>query len=106
MLRLPALVRIVCCKASNPKSRGHGWTIALLALTALAPINAAYAYIDPNSAGPLFQFLFPALVAIASFLAACRRLIRQYWNRLMTTVVTAIRGVRAGSDSERPTDPK
>jgi hypothetical protein len=106
MRRLPTLLRMVCCKTYNPRSRAGGWTIVLLMLTAIAPINAAHAYVDPNSAGPLFQFLFPLLVAIASFLAACRRVIRQYWRRLTTAVMTSIRGDRAGPDTERPTDPR
>jgi hypothetical protein len=50
----------------------------------------------------LFQFLFPALIAVTSFLAAFKRVIRQYWSRLMRAMMAAIRGKRALPDTERP----
>ena len=34
-----------------------------VAVLACMPIKAAYAYIDPNSAGALYQFLFPLIIA-------------------------------------------
>ena len=74
--------------------------LALLALAAALPWRSAHAYIDPNTAGPLYQFLFPLLVAAASALTALRRYIARLWNRLAGAVVTALRGQRA-----RPEDP-
>jgi len=60
-------------------------TLALTILLAMAPARPAYAYIDPNSAGPLYQLLFPLIVAAASVIAGFRRLIAQLWNRLFGT---------------------
>lgn len=79
-------------------------TIVVLALTAVVPMDVAYAYVDPNAAGPLFQFLFPALVAMVSFAAACKRALRQLWNRLTVIVSSVVRRDRAASDSESPAD--
>jgi len=68
------------------------WTTLLTAL----PLRPAHAYIDPNSAGPLYQFLFPLLIAIGSALAVLRRTIASAWNRLINAIVSAVRGQRAG----------
>jgi hypothetical protein len=72
----------------------HVALVLLAAAAALAPWREAHAYIDPNSAGPLYQFLFPFLIAAASALAALRRHIARLWNRLVQAVVTAARGER------------
>ncbi len=72
--------------------------IAWVALVALLPWRAAHAYIDPNAAGPLYQLLFPLLVALASGLAAFRRAIARAWQRL----TVAVRRPR----SEVPPDPR
>jgi len=77
-------------------------TLVLIAVGAVVPLQSAYAYVDPNSAGQLFQFLFPALIAVTSFLAAFKRVIRQYWNRLTSAVIAVIRGERVPSDTEGP----
>lgn len=76
---------------------------ALLLVTALAlaPWREAHAYIDPNSAGPLYQFLFPFLIAAASALAALRRYIARLWSRLVQAVVTAVRGERTPPETRR-----
>jgi hypothetical protein len=70
----------------------------LLWITVLtvAPVRPAHAYIDPNSAGPLYQLLFPLLIAIGSALAMLRRTIARAWNRLTSAVLSAVRGQRAG----------
>ncbi|HTT07132.1 MAG TPA: hypothetical protein VMF64_17790 [Steroidobacteraceae bacterium] len=68
---------------------------------ALAPWREAHAYIDPNSAGPLYQFLFPFLIAAVSALAALRRYIARLWSRLVQAVVTAVRGERPPSGTRR-----
>jgi hypothetical protein len=75
----------------------------MLAATALAlaPWREAHAYIDPNSAGPLYQFLFPFLIAAASALAAARRYIARLWTRLVQAVVTAVRGERTPPGTRR-----
>ena len=59
----------------------------LLALLIVAPLRPAHAYVDPNSVGSLYQFLFPALIAIASAFAALRRQLVRLWNRVVGTVV-------------------
>lgn len=68
--------------------------LLLAALVGLAPWRSAHAYVDPNSAGQLYQFLFPFLIAAASTLAALRRYIARWWSRLVNAVVMAIRRER------------
>jgi hypothetical protein len=65
-------------------------------LLAVAPVRPAHAYIDPNSAGPLYQLLFPLLIAVGSAIAMLRRVIVRAWNRVTSAVVSAVRGERAG----------
>jgi hypothetical protein len=76
-------------------------TLALTVLVALVPIQAAQAYIDPNSAGPLYQLLFPLFIAIASTLTALRRYIGGLWSRLTSAVTSAVRGGRVSSDTDK-----
>lgn len=57
--------------------------LAVIALISVWPLRSAHAYVDPNTAGPLYQFLFPMVVAIASVIAAGRRALRRLWNRLV-----------------------
>lgn len=75
--------------------------VLLVAALALAPWREAHAYIDPNSAGPLYQFLFPFLIAAVSALAALRRYIARLCSRFFQAVVTAVRGERAPSGTRR-----
>ena len=69
--------------------------IAVAVLLACAPLQSAFAYVDPNSAGWLYQLIFPLLIAIGSAFAALRRVIAQAWSRLATRVVAAVRGDRS-----------
>jgi len=75
--------------------------LLLIAAVALAPWREAHAYIDPNSAGPLYQFLFPFLIAAVSMLAALRRYIARLFSRLVQAVVTAVRGERTRPETRR-----
>jgi uncharacterized protein (DUF58 family) len=68
---------------------------AVVAVLACMPFKSAYAYIDPNSAGALYQFLFPLLVAIGSAFAFLRRTIARACSRLASAVVSVVRGGRA-----------
>ena len=79
--------------------------LALMAILTVAPVHEARAYIDPNSAGPLFQFLFPLLIAITSALAACRRVISQAWRRATTAILGVVRGGGASADLKDRIDP-
>ncbi len=72
--------------------------MALIALAAMGPIRDAHAYVDPNSAGPLFQFLFPLFIAVASFLATCRRYVGRLWRQMKHTVMTGVRGESTGTE--------
>ncbi len=74
--------------------------LALAALVGLLPSRPAHAYIDPNSAGQLYQFLFPFLIAAASAIAALRRYIARLWYRFVNAVVTAVRRERPRSQSD------
>lgn len=75
-------------------------TVAVIALLACVPLRAAYAYIDPNSAGALYQFLFPLLIAIGSAFAFLRRTIVRACTKLASAVVAVVRRDRA-KDSRR-----
>lgn len=76
---------------------------AVAVLLACAPLQSAFAYIDPNSAGWLYQLIFPLLIAIGTAFAALRRMIARAWSRLATVVSTAVRGGRSerGDRGER-----
>jgi len=74
--------------------------VAVIALLACVPLRPAYAYIDPNSAGALYQFLFPLLIAIGSAFAFLRRAIVRACTRLASAVVAVVRRDRA-KDSRR-----
>ena len=76
-------------------------TLALAAFVAFLPLQSAHAYIDPNSAGPLYQLLFPLFIAIASTLTALRRYIGSLWSRLTSAVTSAVRGGRVSSDTDK-----
>jgi hypothetical protein len=67
---------------------------AVVVVLAGLPLRPAYAYIDPNSAGALYQFLFPLLVAIGSAFAFLRRTIVRACSRLARAVVAVVRGDR------------
>ena len=73
---------------------------AAVAVLACMPMKAAYAYIDPNSAGALYQFLFPFLIAIGSVFAFLRRAIAQAFSRLAHAVASVVRGKR-GRERQR-----
>ncbi|MBW4052922.1 MAG: hypothetical protein HIU85_15960 [Proteobacteria bacterium] len=80
---------------------------AVVAVLTCMPMKAAYAYIDPNSAGALYQFLFPLLIAIGSAFAFLRRTIASAFTRLTHAVASAVRGDRGKrvQDTERPGGP-
>lgn len=82
------------------RSRQAALPIILLALLAMAPWRSAHAYIDPNTAGPIYQFLFPFLIAVASALTALRRYIARLWQRLVHAVENVMRGQRTRPESD------
>jgi len=80
-----------------------GGQFVLAALIAVAPFRSAHSYVDPNSVGPLYQFLFPLLIAIASGFAVLKRAVLRLWNRLAGGVAADLREEPAGgSDTDRP----
>jgi len=87
----------------TPCARGFSYRLPL-ALLALGVLQApsAFAYIDPNSAGPLSQMLFPLLIAIASVLAAMRRIIRQSWLRVYRATAAILRHAIGRGESPMP----
>jgi hypothetical protein len=90
--------------ARTPRSRRIETFTLLLLFTgflSVVPLKRAHAYIDPNSAGALYQFLFPLLIAAASALAALRRHIARLCSRLIGAVMTVVRGERPRSQGER-----
>jgi hypothetical protein len=78
--------------------------IAVVALLTCVPLRPAYAYIDPNSAGALYQLLFPLLIAIGSVFAFLRRTIMRACTKVASAVVAIVRGDRgkAPQESRRP----
>ena len=75
---------------------------AVTAVLALMPLKPAYAYLDPNSAGALYQFLFPVLIAIGSAFAFLRRTIVRACTKVAHAVATIVRGGRGkGTPDDR-----
>jgi hypothetical protein len=75
---------------------------AVTAVLALIPLQPAYAYLDPNSAGAIYQFLFPVLIAIGSAFAFLRRTIVRACTKVAHAVVTIVRGGRGkGTSGDR-----
>jgi hypothetical protein len=85
---------------STSRSPGQG-TVTWAILLALAPVTAAHAYVDPNAAGPLFQLLFPMIVAITSVLAGWRRTLVQAWKRLLGSSPAQVDTVAETETAER-----
>jgi len=77
-------------------------TLLLTAVITIAGTQTADAYIDPNSAGVLYQILFPMFIAIASTLAALRGMLRRLWSRGVNAVVATLRGERFNSKGKEP----
>ena len=78
--------------------------VAVIALLTCLPLRPAYAYIDPNSAGALYQFLFPLLIAIGSAFAFMRRVIVRACTKLVNAVVGVVRRDRS-KESQRTEPP-
>lgn len=78
--------------------------VAVVAVLACLPLRTADAYIDPNSAGALYQFLFPLIIAIGSAFAFLRRTIVRACSKLAHAVVAIVRGDR-GKGPEEPRRP-
>jgi len=78
--------------------------LAVIAVLTCMPLKAAYAYIDPNSAGAIYQFLFPLLIAIGSAFAFLRRTIVRACTKFAHAVVAIVRGDRGKGtqDGGRP----
>lgn len=74
--------------------------VAVTAVLALVPLKPAYAYLDPNSAGALYQFLFPVLIAIGSAFAFLRRTIVRACTRFGHAVVAIVRRDRGKGAQE------
>ena len=76
--------------------------VAVVAVLAWLPLRPAYAYIDPNSAGALYQFLFPLLIAIGSAFAFLRRTIVRACSKVAHAVAAIVRGNRGRAREDRP----
>lgn len=79
--------------------------VAGIVLLACVPLRPAYAYIDPNSAGALYQFLFPLLIAIGSAFAFLRRVIVRACTKLASAVVAVVRRERRQKESQHTEHP-
>jgi hypothetical protein len=95
--------KISARRARSALLRGGITPLLLAAVVAVAPLESAHAYIDPNAAGPLYQFLFPLIIAATSVIAGLRRRIARFWNRLTGTRDTNIPAEQpVATDSDRP----
>lgn len=74
---------------------------AVTAVLACVPLKPAYAYLDPNSAGAIYQFLFPVLIAIGSAFAFLRRSIVRACTKVAHAVVAIVRGDRGKGTREK-----
>jgi hypothetical protein len=77
---------------------------AVVAVLACLPLRSAYAYIDPNSAGALYQILFPLIIAIGSAFAFLRRTIVRACTKFAHAVAAIVRGDRGkrAQENRRP----
>ncbi|HEV2268289.1 MAG TPA: hypothetical protein VGR92_02425 [Steroidobacteraceae bacterium] len=73
---------------------------AVVAVLTCIPFRPAYAYIDPNSAGALYQFLFPLLIAIGSAFAFLRRTIVRACTKVAHAMVAIVRRDRGKEPPE------
>jgi hypothetical protein len=94
-----------CARTVRKKQFLRVETLVLTALAAVGPLQAAHAYVDPNSAGPLYQMLFPLFIAIVSTFAALRGIVRRLLSRLTKGFMAAVRGRCVSSETEKPLDP-
>jgi hypothetical protein len=79
--------------------------LAWAALVALLPWRASHAYIDPSSAGPIYQILLPLLIAIGSGLAAFRRSLKRVWRRVLGALASLLARSTDPADPAVPPDP-
>ncbi len=89
-------MRVERSRVTRRSYPGIGMLLLAAALAAV-PLSSAYAYIDPNSAGPLYQLLFPLFIAVAGALAALRRILKQLWLRAVRACVGFFRHERGSS---------
>ncbi len=65
-------------------------TLVASVMLCVALTSSAQAYVDPNTVGPIYQFLFPLLVAIASGFAMFKRAVKRMWHRLVGNRIAEI----------------
>ena len=87
-------------RAENIWRRLAGGQFVFAVLIALAPLKSAHSYVDPNSVGPLYQFLFPLLIAIASGFSVLKRAVLRLWNRIAGGRADDLRDDPTGSDAD------
>jgi hypothetical protein len=61
-------------------------SVTLMALSALCVTREAYAYVDPNSAGLLYQIFFPVVVALGLTWRWIKETIKQVWLKIVRKV--------------------
>jgi hypothetical protein len=76
-------------------ARSGNWRLAA-GLVVLLTASPAWAYIDPNAGGWLYQLLFPLLVGIGALWAGLRLRIRAWWHRLRHGKAPAPQGDEPG----------
>ena len=69
----------------NLTAPGHlraPWPVSAVVCLGLLFPPSAFAYVDPNAGGLLYQILFPLIVAIGAAWAGLRHRIGYWWARL------------------------
>jgi hypothetical protein len=61
-------------------------SVILIALGALTVASEARAYVDPNSAGLLYQIFFPIVVAVGLGWRWIKETARQLWSKITRKV--------------------
>ena len=74
--------------------------LLIVVLLLIGCVPCAYAYIDPNTTGLLYQLLFPLFIAVASAIAALRRTIRLLWTRAVRACLILLRRTLGGGSGE------
>jgi hypothetical protein len=81
----------------NSSMRWRGLFVLLFLLNLTTP---AYAYVDPNSGGPLFQLLTPLLALAAAGLTLAKRQLRRAWLLLTGALKSRFNRFFRASDRE------
>lgn len=74
----------------------HVRALALAFLIAIAaPVAPAFAYIDPNIGGQIYQAIYPIIALLVGVVAFARQWVAAAWHALVARVKAVLPGTRA-----------